>query len=66
MFLFYSHFSLYEHFIRQMTYAVVLYSKLRDVWRKRFYTNTLLFFLPCLGQLLRKYLYINHYVAVKT
>ena len=46
MFLFYSDFSLYEHFIRQMTYAVVLYSKLRDVWRKRFYTNPLLFSCP--------------------
>ena len=48
-----SGFSFNEHFNRQFTYAVFYIFKTgRCVWVKRFYTNTLLFFLPCLGQFL--------------
>ena len=47
-----SQFCYYKHFNRQFAYAVSFISKSeRYVWVKRFCINTLLLFLPCLGQL---------------
>ena len=42
----------------------MIFKTVRCVWVKRFYTDTLLFFLPCLGQLLLWKHCICHYIAL--
>ena len=60
-----SAFSFCEHLNRQFTYAVFsLFKTVICFWMKRFYTNTSLFLLLCLGQLPLWRLFICHYIPL--